>query len=754
MSWQTTKTLGISIALFVPALSGMRAIEKHDESLPVEARHRGYTPLHVAAYLGQVTKIAELLAAYENNTAEVDALVCAKSINGCTPLHVAAEQGQLSAVEVLIAKNQSLVNMQDTADLTPLAYAATHGHTDVIKCLIAHGANIYLTSERATPLYSGVLQGSLKVSIYLQDAVTSTQGYLPFHRAAQNGHLEAMKILQPDERICGMRGYMLAWHLALPCAVESGKPEILAFVMNMLAGRRDQEMEGQIRVWGRRVTPLLLAASYGHVSLVQLHLFQEHARLDDTDINGACALHYAARYGHANAVQLLLVRNDQLVKIKTRTQVSALHEAAECGHCNVIELLLDHKAEIDAQDGSGATPLALAAKSGHVEALVLLISRGASLTVTDSSGRTPLHKAAAEGRKECVEVLLQNNADIEAKDLTQQTPLLCAADNGQLEVIKCLYNHNADIKQHSTYGNALILALKHHDEILRYLIEHTNVELTSCSNRFSDRVPVLFDAVCLGISVEGYKAVSFLIKKGAALDAQLTNGRTALHYAVQNCAYGLYAHGVIRLLVRAGASMLCADNAGITPLAAFGDTQVKESHAYQVLPACYFQNRSSYLSGRLPQEDTLDAVFNTAAYFLDIPVLEAFKDHLKERLSHWHDSKERTCDCNRNLLMDAITKNDLDGIDWLLDQNICNISDKDIRGHDALWFALSNGAFNNSVKLGIINKLLAAGATVTEDHLIYAANHNYEKVSEPLMRLLVVYRYSQRPINERISMFK
>ena len=196
--------------------------------------------------------------------------------------------------------------------------------------------------------------------------------------------------------------------------------------------------------------------------------------------------------------------------------------------------------------------------------------------------------------------------------------------------------------------------------------------------------------------------------------------------------------------------MLHADSAGVTPLERSAGKMPHKLASFKN----YFQHRSLYLSGRLPQEDTLDAVFNTAAYFLDIPVLEAFKDHLKERLSHWHDSKGRTCDCNRNLLMDAITKNDLDGIDWLLDQNICNISDKDIRGHDALLFALSNGAFNNSVKLGIINKLLAAGATVTEDHLIYAANYNHEKVAEPLMRLLVTYRYSQRPINERISMFK
>ena len=569
---QTIKTLGMSVVL-IPSLSGMRALEKIDESiLPVDARNRGFTQLHVAAYLGHVAEISELLASeacplsastHEKDSAGSkvlsnktrlffsfanratvalemaastpnrsnpagDSLVCAKSINGCTALHVAAEQGQLRAVEVLISKNQSLVNMQDAADLTPLAYAAIHGHTDVIKYLIAHGANKYLTGKRATAVYSAAQRGfsvdtpvPVKESLvrervlkYIQDSVTNKRGYLPFHRAAQNGHLEAMKLFQPDEHICGKDGYALACYLALPCAVESGNLEILDFVMHLLAGRRDRQMEHKIRAFSNGVTPLLLAASSGHVSVMQWYLSQPDAHLRQGDLTGACALHYAARYGHTEAVQFLLEKDAELVKIKTHSGVSPLHEAAEYGHSKVIELLLEYNAEIDPRDKSGSTPLALAAKNGHVEALTLLISRGASLTVTDStSGRTPLHIAAAAGRKACVEVLIQNKADIEAKDSTKQTPLLCAADHGQLEVIKCLLSHNADIKQQSTYGNALVLALKHGDEIVHYLIENTDVELTSCGSCFSDRVPAFFHAVHIGKSVEGYKAVRFLLKK-------------------------------------------------------------------------------------------------------------------------------------------------------------------------------------------------------------------------------------------------
>ena len=86
-----------------------------------------------------------------------------------------------------------------------------------------------------------------------------------------------MKLLQPDEHTCGKSGYKLACYLAIPCAIESGKPEILAFIMQMIAGQRDLQMEHKIRAWSNGVTPLMLAASYGHVSLMQLCLSQKDA---------------------------------------------------------------------------------------------------------------------------------------------------------------------------------------------------------------------------------------------------------------------------------------------------------------------------------------------------------------------------------------------------------------------------------------------------------------------------------------------
>ena len=716
------KALSLSIALIVPTLHGMLEVTVTSEELPVQLRHRGYTPLHIAAYFGRADTIAELIAAAGR---EADALVHAKNCSGATPLHIAAEQGHVGVVEILLANSPSdpsLVDIQDTAGLTPLACAAKNGHIDVIRCLIAHGANISLGDKR---------------------------GNLPFYRATQIGHLEAMDILQPNEK--HPEHNLLVLHLAIAHAIESGKPEALALVKRMIEERRGPGTESGSKWYNccmfynhRGFTPLLNAAASGQVAMIQWSLECDDARIDEIDSKGNCALHFAARYGHTDAVKFLLERNAELVKIKNDANTcekTALHEAAEGGHLEVIKLLLQFKAEVDAQDRWGSTALHIAAETGHAGVLEQLIASGASLSIADERGRTSLHRAASAGQKDCVELLLAAKADIEAKDGLKRTPLLSAAEEGHLELIKCLLRHGADIKQQTNSGNALMIATKgNHIEVMQYLLDNTKIELTSCSNWFPGVAPVIFSAASGG----HYKASSLLIKKGAALDTRLSDGRTVLHCAAENYQRSFHNSGVVRLLLRAGADMLCLDNAGLAPL----DGLQLSQHQ---LPAAknYFQNRAVYLSGKLRPEDNLNSVFNVAADFLDIPVLEALKDQLGDRLIQWRDWTGE-----KNLLMVAITMHDLDGMDWLLDRKICDMSHKDINGHDVLLIAMdSTRSKNNPTRLSLINELLAAGAVVTERHLIDEANRSTSEVDELLMRLLVTYRYGRQP-HKRLSMFR
>src|SRR5205807_1549839 len=61
-----------------------------------------------------------------------------------------------------------------------------------------------------------------------------------------------------------------------------------------------------------------------------------------------------------------------------------LHDAAWFGHTDVVKLLLDHKADIDARDKDGQTPLMLAAASHRTETADLLCRRGAELDLVSA----------------------------------------------------------------------------------------------------------------------------------------------------------------------------------------------------------------------------------------------------------------------------------------------------------------------------------------------------------------------------------
>jgi len=81
--------------------------------------------------------------------------------------------------------------------------------------------------------------------------------------------------------------------------------------------------------------------------------------------------------------------------------------ASALGKTDVMEELLSGRANIDAQNKNGVTPLMIASFQGHVAAVRLLISRRANINARAKSGVTALTMATTKNRTDVAEILRQ-----------------------------------------------------------------------------------------------------------------------------------------------------------------------------------------------------------------------------------------------------------------------------------------------------------------------------------------------------------
>jgi len=131
-----------------------------------------------------------------------------------------------------------------------------------------------------------------------------------------------------------------------------------------------------------------------------------------------------------------------------------IHWAASEGKIASIRFLLEHRVDINSQDGNGCTPVIIAAQHNHAASVIFFIKNGADMTLTDSNGDTALHWAAYKGYEELVGLLsyfMPHQIDME--DSFGQTPLHLSALRGNVETVEYLVlNCHADTSKKDRNG--------------------------------------------------------------------------------------------------------------------------------------------------------------------------------------------------------------------------------------------------------------------------------------------------------------
>jgi ankyrin repeat protein len=123
--------------------------------------------------------------------------------------------------------------------------------------------------------------------------------------------------------------------------------------------------------------PLLLASLAGHPGVVAV-LLERGVDIEIRNKGGLTALHAAAYGGNLDVVNLLVTKGAAVNDSKNFYKMTPLHAAAEEGHADVVAFLLANKADIEAKERNGYTPLTQAGWREHWDAADLLLKAGAT----------------------------------------------------------------------------------------------------------------------------------------------------------------------------------------------------------------------------------------------------------------------------------------------------------------------------------------------------------------------------------------
>ena len=431
----------------------------------------GITAMHMASQGGHAQVVAALIAAGADRNAA--------TATGATPLRLAARSGSTETVMKLVETGADVNAKEKGFGQTALMVAAGLDRADVVKLLLARGAD-WKTASAVADLKTLTASPTEDGTGRPQPAAAATRG--PDVAGVTRGYRY--------NELIGAQGGLTALHFA----VRQGSA---AAARALVEGGVDVNIPSP----GDQATPLLVAIINGHFDLAA-YLLEKGANPNLVSDAGVSPL-YA-------------VLNVQWAPIAAYPQPRAYLQQSR-GYLDVMTLLLEKGADPNARvrrkvwysgynfdqsgvDEAGATAFWRAAYAADVAAMKVLVAHGADPALptmklfsrrgpedpaagTDKSGlppvviggpgSTPLHAAAGPGYATgfagnahhvvpagmlpAVKYLVDElGADVNAVDADGNSIVHNAASRGDNEMIKYLVSKGADVKKINRSGQTTI----------------------------------------------------------------------------------------------------------------------------------------------------------------------------------------------------------------------------------------------------------------------------------------------------------
>jgi len=377
----------------------------------------GITPLSLACTNGSATMVGKLLAA----GAQPDLA----PPTGETPLMTCARSGSVEAVRALLAHGANVNAIENSQDQTALMWAVAERHSEVVRVLIEHKADVLARTRVAHQLIvredSGarlVCPPPAGINARCTEAESIAKGgSTPLLFAARSGDLESARLL-----------------IAAGANVNDAMPD------------------------GN--SALVVAAYSGHPKLAALLLDKD--AVPSADGAGYTALHVAVLRGDLESVKALLAHGanpnariwkgtpvtrsaQEFVLPKSLLEATPFFLAAKFVEPDIMRVLATAGADPLLPIRDGTTPLMAAAgvgwKAGEtrrgtadamvpppdddraLDAVKIAVALGSDVNAVNEAGETALHGAASEGYRDIAQLLIDEGAKMDVQNKLGQTPL-------------------------------------------------------------------------------------------------------------------------------------------------------------------------------------------------------------------------------------------------------------------------------------------------------------------------------------------
>lgn len=502
----------------------------------------GETPLHIAARIKMDENIIVQLI---NAGADVNE----RNKKGQSPLLLAIERNQLEQIDTLI-KYGADIYAEDTYGETALTRAIDNGIT-MVNHVITEKNSSYRDSNGYSPLHIAVSKKADVSIIYRlleKKCPVNTRdklGNTPLHIAVSNNYREAGEIL-------------LANNADIFYSNVNGQSPI-KLAMELTDGRESWMINSHtISAKDRAGNTLLhLAAEWKFVPMI-LYLLDKGADINAKNTNNETPLFSAVKSDCTEAIHTLLGAGGGIeANINARDFLgnSVLHAAIKWSAYDSAKLLLSMTSDgftslIHSKNFAGKTVLHEAAKQGNLKFLTIFINARADVNASDEIGCSPLTEAVLTDKYEAVDFLLNNGASPTTQDMHGRTPLYEAVSIGSINTIVRIRKSGGNPLARTSNGKTpFLLALEKDESIINAVLGNDKFLADSDGNT------PLHIAVNENASSS---VIKMLIAKNYPVDKRNRNGTTALLSAVQN-----NQKENVLLLLTAGADPFIVNNNGV-----------------------------------------------------------------------------------------------------------------------------------------------------------------------------------------------